>query len=251
VDAFCLVPSSHLEVARWLCVAGLVVIASGWRPRFTGVLHWWIAFSLQASAATIDGGDQIAAILALILIPVTLSDDRRWHWHAREDRVTPLEPYKRSVAVIALTVARFQMAAVYLHAAVGKAYAAQWQDGTALYYWCLSRDFGAPHWLAESLRPFLLNASCVSCMTWGVIMVELALVAGLVAPRRYWRRLLFLGIGLHVGILVVHGLVSFALAMIAGLVLYLRPMGSPFRVNIPEWPRRAKRVSWVTRTAEP
>jgi antimicrobial peptide system SdpB family protein len=230
VDPFCLA-GPHLEWARWLCIALLVVVASGWRPRLTGVIHWWITFGVQASGATLDGGDQIAAILTLILIPVTLTDDRLWHWETRLT-TSASEPYKRVIAKTALTVVRVQMALVYLHAAVGKAYSARWQDGTALYYWFTNPDFGAPLWLERLLRPLLLNGASVTAMSWAIIALELALAAGLVVPRSRWRGLLVLGVSLHLGILVVHGLVSFVLAMIGGLVLYLRPVERPFRGTV-------------------
>lgn len=50
----------------------------------------------------------------------------------------------------------------------------------------------------------------------------------LVMPKKAWGFLLPLGIAFHVGIAVVHGLVSFGFAMIAALVLYLRPTDEPF-----------------------
>jgi antimicrobial peptide system SdpB family protein len=250
-DAFCVLPSSHLEWARWFCVAGLLVVASGWRPRLTGIIHWWITFSLQASAATIDGGDQIAAILTFILIPVTLTDDRTWHWVARHARDETRESYKQTTARVALTVARLQMAGIYFHAAIGKLYASQWQDGTALYYWFLNPEFGAPGWLRVFLRPIVLSGLGVTCMTWAVIAVELALVAGLVASRRHWPKLLVLGVTLHLGILVAHGLVSFGIAMIGGLLLYLRPVDSPFHLTASSLALGTRRAAFARHALEP
>jgi len=70
---FCLA-DPYLELARWGSVIALIIIASGWRPRVTALPHWWITFSLQNSAITIDGGDQIAAVLTFLLIPLALTD---------------------------------------------------------------------------------------------------------------------------------------------------------------------------------
>lgn len=44
----CVLPVKNLELARWLAVAILLLVASGWR-RVTGVLHWWVSFSLHAN----------------------------------------------------------------------------------------------------------------------------------------------------------------------------------------------------------
>jgi len=234
VSAFCTVAPTHLELVRWLAIAGLALVASGWRPRYTGVLHWWITWSLQASAATLDGGDQVAAILALLLIPVTLTDDRRWHWEVRIPTLPgERETAKRLLASMSLTLVRLQVAIIYLHACIGKAYSPEWQDGTALYYWLQHPDFGAPGWLEVILRPILLHATSVALMTWSVMLVEIGLAAGLFMDRRFWPALLVSGLLLHGGIILAHGLVSFGSIMMAALILYLRPSEERFDVAAP------------------
>jgi len=118
---YCLVPEHDLGLARWIAVALLLVVASGYRPRFTGVLHWWLAFSLQANALTIDGGDNAAAVLSLLLIPVTLTDPRKWHWQkAPAVANTASDDALRLVALVTLVVVRVQVAGIYFHAAIGK-----------------------------------------------------------------------------------------------------------------------------------
>ena len=222
---YCIVPHAHLEWARWLSIAILVVVASGWRPRITGILHWWVSFSLFSSAIMVDGGDQAAGILSLLLIPVTLTDPRRSHWDHMPDGTGEA---RRLVAQWALALVRLQVAGIYFHAAVGKFAIEEWADGTALYYWLLHPGLGAPNWLAPILGPVLRNGIGVSLLTWSVIVLEFFLCMGLVIakPRRKW--LLVLGISLHAGIIVVHGLVSFGLTMTAALILFLRPMEQDF-----------------------
>ena len=222
---FC-VGGGHLALVRWLAVVGLLIVASGWRPRWTGILHWWITFGFQATAATLDGGDQIAGLLTLFLIPVTLTDDRRWHWAIRP--IAPIslpESLKRVTAQSAMWMIRIQVAFIYFHAAVGKAYAGAWQQGTAMYYWLTNVDFGAPGWLAPLLRPILVNGTSVACLSYGIIVLEITLCAGLLLPRAFRRPLLVAGIAMHVGIIVVHGLVTFGLTMIMALILFLGETG--------------------------
>ena len=67
-------------------------------------------------------------------------------------------------------------------------------------------------------------------MTWGSIALEVALAAGLVLPRKSSRPLLIIGIVFHLIIALVFDLWSFALAMIAALILYLRPADETLRV---------------------
>ncbi|MEP6993999.1 MAG: sporulation-delaying protein SdpB family protein [Acidobacteriota bacterium] len=229
IGLFCLFGRSHLELARWLAVAILAVVASGWRPRVTGLPHWWIAFSLQSSAMTIDGGDQVAAVLTLLMLPLTLTDDRRWHWVARSPRANPArEAVMRVIALSALLAIRIQVAGIYLHAAVGKMKVPEWVDGTVLYYWFTDPTFGAPPWLRSILLPLLQNGITVSLMTWGSMVLELFLFAALVMPKRAWRPFLIAGVAFHGGIALIQGLFSFSLTMAGALILYLRPIQEEF-----------------------
>jgi antimicrobial peptide system SdpB family protein len=232
---FCLVNTSGLEWARWFCIVALVLVASGYRPRITGLLHVWVAFGFQASSPLLDGGDQVTAVLALLLLPVTLTDPRRWHWDP-----PPIQraPAAQVVTRVALGLARLQVAGIYFHAAVGKATVEDWANGTALYYWTRHPLVGATGWSASLLAPLTLNAVSLSLLTWGVVALEFALAGGLIAGPRLRRALLAAGVLLHLGILVIHGLVSFSLVMIAALVLYLHPVHQPFA-----WPAFLERLA--------
>lgn len=234
----------HLELARVVAVAALAVVASGWRPRYTALVHWWLAFSFAASATLVDGGDQIAADLCLLLIPVALTDGRRWHWdRGPAGEVGEWEAMRRIVALLATIVIRLQMAGVYFHAALGKTRPQEWLDGTAIYYWFNDPGFGAPAWMMPLLRPLLLNAASVTLLTWGVIALEFLLAAALFMPQRAWRPLLVAAIFFHAGIALIHGLISFAIAMAAGLILYLRPWDRPFHLPQPRsFPARAAKA---------
>lgn len=222
---YCLVPEDRLGWARWLAIVVLAVAASGWRPRWTGVLHWYVAFSLLASSVMVDGGDQVNAVLTLLLVPVTLTDPRRWHWQAWPHRapVTPREPYVRLVAFSALAMCRLQVAVIYFHAAVAKLRVTEWEDGTAVYYWFTDPAFGMPGWMRPVMMP-LLTGPFVTVITWGALLLEFMLFTGLVMDRRHRRTLLVLGILFHGGIGLIHGLISFMLSMWAALLLYLYPV---------------------------
>lgn len=228
LGVFCL-GSSHPELIRWICVIILLVVASGWRPRYTALFHWWIVFSFQTSAVTLDGGDQISAILALLILPVALTDGRRWHWQSSglpEDVNANTRTLRKIVALTALVAIRVQVSIVYFHAATGKLSVEEWVNGTALYYWLTNPTFGLPDWL-RVMEP-LLTSRWIVVITWAVLFVETGLFMALVMPkgtRKYW---LIVGILFHVGIAVTMGLFSFSLAMCAALILYLRPPEQQF-----------------------
>lgn len=224
LSLYCLVGIDHLEIGRWIAIALLAVVASGWRPRVTGILHWWLASSYTLTATLSDGGDQVTSVLTLLLVPLCLTDSRRWHWGAPDPR--PSEggtEIARLVALSTLMMIRLQVAGIYFHAAVGKFRVEEWADGTAVYYWFTDPTHGMTPWLSAVLTPVLTNPYGVVLLTWGTLVLELALFTGLVMEKRKRRWLLLVGLFFHVGIGVVHGLLSFMLAMWAALVLFLRP----------------------------
>ena len=122
---YCLMPT-HLDLARWIAIGILLLAASGWQPRITGVLHWWIAVSYQLTASTLEGGDQAAAALTLLLVPVTLTDPRSWHWQRapifsnQTGGRAFLHSMRTLVALSALLVARIQVCGIYFHSSFGK-----------------------------------------------------------------------------------------------------------------------------------
>lgn len=234
-----LLARNHLVLAKLLAITVLVLVISGWRPRFTAIPHWWISYSFAASASVIDGGDQVAATLALLLVPVALSDGRAWHWDGggQGGKVASI------VAQTSELLIRLQISVIYLFAAVLKFPTEEWANGTALYYWWIHPKFGTVgvmRWITDRIGPTVL----VVPLTWSVLVFELCLAAALFAPTRFRLRLLPVAIVFHLGIALVHGLPSFAIAMSAALVLYLRPWWRPFAL-----PQLARRTA--PRTAKP
>ena len=222
----------HLGLAKAAAVILLVLVISGWRPRWTALPHWWVSYSFAASAAVIDGGDLVAATLSLLLLPVALTDRRVWHWRGIGDGGVP----SSVAAQTGLLLVRVQVSVIYLFAAVLKLPTETWANGTALYYWWTHPKFGTwgPfRWLTDLVGP----TRWVVPLTWGVLALELSLAFALVAPARLRTRLLPLAALFHVGIALLHGLPSFALTMVGALVLYLRPAWRPFA--LPELRRRA------------
>jgi antimicrobial peptide system SdpB family protein len=227
ISLFCLVPIDRFELARRVALIVLLVVASGWRPRITGLPHWWISFSFVASTTVQDGGDQVAAIVTLFLIPWTLTDPRRWHWQRRSN-AEATHPRRAIVVHAAHFVIRVQVAAVYIHSATSKLWVPEWVDGTAMYYFLQDPLVGLPGWMQSALLPAIRSPILAAALTWGALAIEFALALGLIAPRRWRRTLLVIGVLFHLSIATLMGVASFSVAMIAALILYLRPPENEF-----------------------
>jgi antimicrobial peptide system SdpB family protein len=237
---YCLMSPSRLELVRWLSVAVLLIVASGWRPRLTALPHAGVSFSFFASSTTFDGGDQITLVLTMLLVPLALVDPRKWHW--QYGSLEKVSPAATLLAWSSVLMIRLQVAGVYFVSGISKLAQEEWANGTAMYYWLLTFG-GAPRWVIVLLgKPIIVVA-----MTWGVVVLEVLLAAALILPRKVWRPLLYIAVSFHILIAVFFGLSSFSTAMIAALILYLHPADEPLSLKVfrqwPLWERISLRLS--------
>ena len=211
---FCLM-EPHLEWARWLGAALLAPTLTGHLPRASAILHWWVAFSLQSSATLLDGGDQVAAVMTFLLIPLVfaVAPRRRRLIHNPASGV--------GFGQVSFGALRVQVAIIYLHAGVAKLGVAEWVDGTALYYHLNNPFLAVPDWVLQTLSGPLSNAFFVTALTWGTIALECGLGIAALLPGTYRRVFFFSGVTFHACIAVMMGLVTFSLTMIGALTLYL------------------------------
>ncbi len=233
---------AELELMRWGSILGLALVLSGWRPRFTGVLHWWIAVSLNMNATIVDGGEQVNAALTMLLLPVTLTDPRRNHWQPCPSYAEHARPYLRLVAIVGLTLLSVQVCGIYAHASIAKFGVPQWTNGTALYYWLSYGPFAAPEWLQPVVLPLMKFGPTLALMTWSVLVLEFLIgAAPLMLPRV--RVVLFVaGVSMHLGILVLQGIASFSVTMLAALTLAVWPHRERSPLSLLRgWPSAARR----------
>jgi antimicrobial peptide system SdpB family protein len=183
-------------------------------------LHLWIVFSVTASITLPDGGDSIALIVVALVTPMCLADRRRWQWTAPEQR---MHRNWRTIAYLSFWALRLQIAYVYADSAIAKMGVADWQNGSAFYYFVRDRMFGSAGPLAP-LWMWLSDQSLTTLMiTWGAVAIELAIALFTLLQAR-WRLVAFwLGLALHALIFLSMGLFSFSLVMVAVGALIATP----------------------------
>ncbi|MET8760877.1 sporulation-delaying protein SdpB family protein [Lentzea sp. NPDC004782] len=223
---WCLAGSSDhgLLLSRVISIAVLLLVLSGFSPRWTCIPHWYVAFSLGVSSTTANGGESVAQIATVLLIPICLGDSRLWQWTSP---TSPLPPAWRGSAAAALLATRGQLVVIYLTAVVSKLMDPFWRNGTALRNVAADPLFGFPHAVRQLLQPLFDAPPLLAAATWSVIGVQMLVVAGIVAPGRGRARIaLVLGVCLHLAIGVLMNLLSFGLIMIGLLVIGLVPIRS-------------------------
>ncbi|MDA1477341.1 sporulation-delaying protein SdpB family protein [Bacillus changyiensis] len=218
ISIFCMAPQNYLPLIKWIVIILIAVIASGWRPRYTGLIHWWIATSLQNTGASLDGGEEVAAAITFLLIPITLLDNRKWHWQKKQYNNSILEVNCRIISNVFLYGIKAQMSIIYFNAAIVRLKNPEWIDGTAIYYYFNNPMLGLNETLLTLLNP-ILTSPAVFFVTWATTIVEIILGAAILAPIKYYKIYFYIGVVLHMGIATLLGLYSFSAIMIAGLIL--------------------------------
>lgn len=190
---------------------------AGFAPRFFIIPQWYAHRSIASTIGPAEGGDHISVLVTLLMVPIFLTDRRRWHWQTPK----PASEHVTYVASVAFAVLRIQIAVLYLHASLGKMAVTEWLDGTATYYWLLDGTFGVAQWLTPLMTAITYDPVGLAFLTWGTIAVEFLLALGLFASGHQRTALLVLGLGLHVSIGIGMGLVAFQLVMVGVVIAYL------------------------------
>ncbi|AZZ57123.1 HTTM domain-containing protein [Rathayibacter iranicus] len=176
------------------------------------------------TSAAPDGGDQLAGILGLLMLPVSLTDWRRHSWTAvQSDRGLGSRVYLADVGV---ALAKLQVAVVYLVACLGKLESSEWVNGTALFYWVRNNVFGAP-WIFRTTAEWVTSQPpLVAALSWGTLVLEFSLAISVFLPVSFRLRVLLpTALVFHLGIWLVLGVSSFAFVMFAALLILVVPIG--------------------------
>ena len=225
---FTLFGFEYVVYMKLLAIIFLILTISGYLIKITSILHWWISISFLYFSSIIDGGDQIAAILSFLLIPICLTDPRENHWNNIKSYPSPIN----LIGIFFVWIIRIQVAIIYYHASLGKFFVTEWVNGTAIYYWFNHSVFGMPITISIIMNKLLSNYFIVSFITYASIVLEMLLFLGLTASLRYRKRILFFAIMFHFLIIIYHGIFSFFFSICAALILYLYPTYQPLNIKL-------------------
>lgn len=222
---FCVIPREQLGLSKVLGIFILLLVISGVLPQLTGVLHAWVAFSVATGISIPDGGDQITSNLALLLVPICLTDPRMNHWRSARSGVRLLAS-RAGTAGVSLLALKLQVSILYFYSMTGKIFQTEWAEGSALYY--IGSGFFGPSGALKDAFGLLTDNPVVSLgMSWGALLIELMLAVTLLTPDKFRLAWFALGGSLHAGIALFLGIWSFQVAMLAALSLLTIPATSP------------------------
>jgi antimicrobial peptide system SdpB family protein len=221
---------SGIDVLTLWCVAGdgsrvisigiLLLVASGFGPRWTCIPHWYVTLSIALSIVPVNGGDKIAQIATMLLVPMFLGDGRRWQWVLPSESMTPRW---QGVAFAALGTLRVQVAIVYVIAILSKLFDRTWREGDVFNMIMNSPSFGPDARIRDFLRPIIEIHGLAPVLTWSVMIIQGAIPVLIFLGRRARLVACALGIAFHVGVIIVLRMPSFGLVMIGLLLIVCAP----------------------------
>ncbi|PIF34229.1 antimicrobial peptide system SdpB family protein [Flavobacterium sp. 9] len=228
INLFC-VFSEHLVFGRILAIVILLATISGFFPKITAPLHWWVTFSVNAGLVIVDGGCQVAAVLTFMIIPLVFTDNRTNHWSISKKHTNE---YANITAYLALQALKLQVAFIYLDSAMSKLSAPWWTQGTALYYFINDPIIGATGIRLELFNMIFNFPVLLVFFTYFVILLEFALGLSPLYANKKKKSILFkLGILFHILIFLTFGIFTFVVTMFAALIILFLPMENNIRLN--------------------
>ncbi|MCJ1714488.1 sporulation-delaying protein SdpB family protein [Curtobacterium sp. VKM Ac-2922] len=232
ISMFCLGSSTPNETGRWIAIAVCVLVVSGIYPRWTSILHAWVAISMAVSLSLPDGGEAVAVFSCVLLIGVLVPNSKPFAWRRTESESRPV---LRAIGYAASLALCLQVAGIYFESGLAKLAVADWANGSAVYYIVRDPMFGSVGLVGSVVAEITAHPLGTALFTWGTIVAECCIAVAFLLPHRFKRYGLVGVILLHTSIAIIMGLWSFALVMIGTAVVAsydLRPAADRNSVDL-------------------
>lgn len=233
ISLFCVGNSTPSELGRWVGIMIALLVISGFFPRFTSILHAWLAVSMSVSLSVPDGGEAVAVFSTVLLVGVLVGDSRINGWSRNTGRVA--SGHLKAIGYAASIALCLQLAGIYFESGLAKLAVPDWANGSAMFYIVRDPMFGSVGPLGSALQWITSAPLGTAMLTWGTILLEVTLAVLFLCPAPLKKYALVGVIVLHLAIAVSMGLWTFSLAMIgtaivAAYTLSGRPIDSGFEI---------------------
>lgn len=218
---------SDANISRAVLICIFATVISGVVPRITAVLHAYASFSIATAIGLPDGGEQVAQIFSVLIIPLTFFLPWTNGWRKNVSRVEPNRPVVTATVSAFWTFIRLQFAFIYLQSGISKFATEDWLNGSAMYYVFRDPSFGATGWLGELALAISMNPIGVALISWGSIAIEVLIGLLLLTGKGPALKVAFGALtALHIGIIAFIGLWSFGIIMISVGFIACLPIGT-------------------------
>lgn len=193
----------------------------GWHTRVTTLLTWIFIWSLHQRNPTLwDGGDNLIQIVLIYMCFANLGATCAVDAARRRPRRSRGAGTQQTLALLhntAVLAAAIQLCLVYATAGLYKVQGALWQNGTALYYILRVGEFAWTGYGALIIQHSIL----ITVSTYGAVAFQISFPFLFFMHRSTRRLALVVGIGFHLSIGLVMGLMTFAAFLISVELMFI------------------------------
>ncbi len=201
-----------------------ILLLRGYLIFFLWPIKIWISYSFQNLAPIIEGGDQINYIFSILYFLYYLSEilyrkkiSLLFYFQDSENFI--LNNYKNNFLFnVILIIIKSQISIIYLHSVLEKLKSSYWIDGSAIFYINQGNLFGENKLLVQNyfLHKFPI---LISITNYSVLIIEFLIGVIFLIQKKQRKKIVILGIILHLIIAINFGLTLFSVMMIC-LILF-------------------------------
>lgn len=196
----------------------LIFVISGYYPRISSILHFLVSITIYSGITLADGGESAAIVTTFWIAIIGLFDGRKNGWTQSFSSSKNSSSLLFTISLAGALFLKIQCSLMYFHASVSKMSSDTWVDGTAMYYIIRMEMFGASPPFRDFMIWFTSQPVGTVVATHGTLVAELFIALSIWGNRNLKACAIVLSVLLHVSIIFILGISSFALVMI-GLVI--------------------------------
>ena len=206
-----------------LHIGALVVFAMltvGLFTRVVSILAFLITVSYcHRLFGSLFGLDQVNAMLAMYLMVAPCGDayslDR---WFKKRRMPTAVEPRSRISTNVSIRLIQLHMCVIYLFGGISKMKGSDWWDGDAVWFTIANLEYQSLDMTWMIHAPFLVSLLSLVTIFWETFY------CCLIWPRATRPIMLMIAIGVHGGIALFLGMITFGLVMLIGNLAFISPL---------------------------
>lgn len=220
-SVYCLVGAQNLIIADAVVILGLILVISGFYPRWTGLLHLYLTYAISTTHALSDGGKSALLVFVAALALVSLSDGRRQAYTTNLDAHCIAKPLSR-ISQAVILFGRLYLCVLYAAAAISQLGVGLSAHGAATQQ--SATDTFLDGWFQIPGTPWSFAHDWpLALAIWVPVALELLIAVNIIGTANMRRAAFTFAVILHAGTALSSGLLSFSLIMIGCCLAVITP----------------------------
>lgn len=235
-SVYCLVGSENMVLTDTLVVFGLILVISGFYPRWTGLLHLYLTYAISTTLAVSDGEKAAVLVIVAVLALVSFSDGRRNAYTTELNSDHLATPVGR-LGQAAIIFGRVYLCFLYAAAAISQLGGGLWTHKAVSQQAATNTFFG--EWFQVLGTPWSFAHNWpLALAIWVPVALQVLIAINILGTANMRRAAFTFAVILHAGTALSTGVISFGLIMIGCCLAVVTP------------PNRYEEISLLSKPAD-